>query len=143
MSGANHKKVRGEPRAHHLRRRPPADPTARRAPSPQVLPMDKSGSGMTSMRFLGSGMTSMRVLAAAAALLGAAAQPTPLTITLDGTTALHRFDGHGALSAGASSRLLWDYSEPQRSQVLDYLFKPNFGAGMQILKVEIGGDGQR
>eukprot|EP01084_Bolivina_argentea_P194273 333296_1 len=50
------------------------------------------------------------------------------------------FDGIGALSAGASSRLLIDYDEPYRSQVLDYLFKPQFGAALQILKVEIGGD---
>src|SRR5690606_36668355 len=50
------------------------------------------------------------------------------------------FDGTGALSAGASSRLLIDYPEPERSQILDYLFKPNYGASLQILKVEIGGD---
>ena len=61
-----------------------------------------------------------------------------LSLNLDGTTALHTFDGHGALSAGASSRLLWDYPEPQRTEVLDFLFKPNFGAMMSILKVEIG-----
>jgi hypothetical protein len=65
-----------------------------------------------------------------------------ISITLDGTTALHSFNGHGALSAGASSRLLWDYPEPQRSEILDYLFKPNFGAEFSILKVEIGGDSQ-
>ena len=53
-----------------------------------------------------------------------------------------RFDGLGALSAGASSRFLPDYSEPYRSQILDYLFLPRFGAALQILKVEIGGDGQ-
>jgi hypothetical protein len=35
-------------------------------------------------------------------------------------------------------RLLVDYVEPQRTEVLDYLFKPNFGASLQILKVEIG-----
>lgn len=64
------------------------------------------------------------------------------TIHLDGSTAAHVFDGNGALSAGASSRLLWDYPEPQRSQVLDYLFKPSFGASLSILKVEIGGDAQ-
>lgn len=50
------------------------------------------------------------------------------------------FEGVGALSAGASSRLLYDYPEPQRSDILDYLFKPNFGASMHHLKVEIGGD---
>src|SRR5438309_1373818 len=41
------------------------------------------------------------------------------------------FEGIGAVSAGASSRLLIDYAEPQRSEILDYLFKPNFGAGLQ------------
>jgi hypothetical protein len=50
------------------------------------------------------------------------------------------FDGVGAISAGASSRLLYDYPEPERSQILDYLFLPNYGASLQILKVEIGGD---
>ena len=55
--------------------------------------------------------------------------------TLDSSTAHHVYAGHGALSAGASSRLLWDYDEPQRSQVLDYLFKPQFGAGLHMLKV--------
>ena len=53
------------------------------------------------------------------------------------------FDGIGGLSGGgATTRLLVDYKEPQRSQVLDYLFKPSFGASLQILKVEIGGDSQ-
>ncbi|GAA6079873.1 galactocerebrosidase, partial [Tachysurus ichikawai] len=42
----------------------------------------------------------------------------------------------------ATSRLLVNYAEPYRSQILDYLFKPNFGASLQILKVEIGGDAQ-
>jgi hypothetical protein len=50
------------------------------------------------------------------------------------------FDGLGAASAGASSRLLIDYPEPQRSQILDYLFKPGYGAALQHLKVEIGAD---
>lgn len=43
---------------------------------------------------------------------------------------------------GATSKLLVNYPEPQRSEILDYLFKPNFGAALQILKVEIGGDAQ-
>ncbi|XP_064195389.1 galactocerebrosidase-like isoform X1 [Anguilla rostrata] len=54
-----------------------------------------------------------------------------------------QFDGIGGLSGGgATSRLLVNYAEPYRSQILDYLFKPNFGASLQILKVEIGGDAQ-
>ncbi|WP_406500895.1 hypothetical protein [Streptomyces sp. NBC_00846] len=38
--------------------------------------------------------------------------------------------GHGdAISGGgATSRLLIDYPEPQRSQVLDYPIKPGYGA---------------
>lgn len=61
-------------------------------------------------------------------------------ITVDGGSAGRVFDGIGALSAGASSRLLADYPEPERSRILDYLFKPGYGAALQILKVEIGGD---
>ena len=61
-------------------------------------------------------------------------------ISIDGNDKGRTFDGIGALSAGASSRLLIDYPEPQRSEILDYLFKPNFGAALQINKVEIGGD---
>jgi O-glycosyl hydrolase len=52
------------------------------------------------------------------------------------------YDGHGALSAGASSRLLYDYPIKQRDEILDYLFTPNFGASLDLLKVEIGGDSQ-
>ena len=52
------------------------------------------------------------------------------------------YDGHGGLSAGASSRLLYDYAEDTRSEILDYLYKPKFGANLHICKVEIGGDTQ-
>jgi galactosylceramidase len=52
-----------------------------------------------------------------------------------------RFDGIGALSAGGTSRLLYDYAEPHRSTMLDLLFSPTGGgAALHILKVEIGGD---
>ena len=61
-------------------------------------------------------------------------------IVLDGNSKGRIFDGLGAASAGASSRLLIDYPEPQRSQILDYLFKPGYGAALQHLKVEIGAD---
>lgn len=62
------------------------------------------------------------------------------SLVLDGSQTEREFEGIGALSAGASSRLLIDYPEPQRSEILDFLFKPNFGASLQHLKVEIGGD---
>ena len=50
--------------------------------------------------------------------------------------------GLGAMSTAGTSRLLQDYAEPLRSQILDYMFKPNFGASMQHLKVALGGDGE-
>lgn len=62
-----------------------------------------------------------------------------VNITLDPKQPGRTFEGIGAVSAGASSRLLIDYPEPERSQVLDYLFKPDYGASLQHLKVEIGG----
>ncbi|PYC80859.1 galactosylceramidase [Streptomyces tateyamensis] len=66
---------------------------------------------------------------------------TSTAITVDGTSPGRTFDGVGAISGGGgNSRLLFDYPEPQRSQILDYLFKPGYGAALQLLKVEIGGD---
>ncbi|MGA2617440.1 MAG: hypothetical protein ABSF26_07510 [Thermoguttaceae bacterium] len=64
---------------------------------------------------------------------------TPVTLCLKGSDTGRTFEGVGAVSAGASTRLLYDYEEACRSDVLDFLFKPNFGAGFQHLKVEIGG----
>ncbi|WP_084598599.1 cellulose binding domain-containing protein [Actinoplanes subtropicus] len=64
-----------------------------------------------------------------------------VSIPIDGSSGGRTFDGVGAVSGGGgNSRLLYDYPEAQRSQILDYLFKPNYGAALQILKVEIGGD---
>lgn len=73
---------------------------------------------------------------AIAARAAAPSQP----VVLDGSSPGRIFDGLGAVSAGASSRLLFDYPEPQRSQILDYLFKPDYGASLQRLKIEIGAD---
>ena len=42
------------------------------------------------------------------------------TMVLDGQGPGRTFEGLGGLSAGAGTRLLVDYPEPQRSQVLDY-----------------------
>ena len=67
-------------------------------------------------------------------------QPGKSAVVLDSGAPGSVFEGIGALSAGASSRLLIDYPEPQRSDILDFLFKPRFGAAIQHLKVEIGGD---
>jgi O-glycosyl hydrolase len=63
------------------------------------------------------------------------------TISIDKSGSGKVFEGVGAISGGGgNTRLLIDYPEPYRSQILDYLFKPNYGASLQILKVEIGAD---
>lgn len=62
-------------------------------------------------------------------------------INVDAADTGRIFDGVGAISGGGgNSRLLIDYPAQQRNQILDYLFKPGYGASLQILKLEIGGD---
>jgi hypothetical protein len=63
------------------------------------------------------------------------------SIVISGASSGRVYDGVGGLSGGGgTSRLLWDYPAKQRDEILDYLFKPNYGASIQILKVEIGDD---
>ena len=63
-------------------------------------------------------------------------------IRLDGNAGGKRFDGIGLVNGGgATSVLLKDYPEPQRSQILDLVYKPKFGASVSALFVEIPGDG--
>ncbi len=80
------------------------------------------------------------LLALAIGFASVVANGQKVSVVLDGNSAGRVFDGIGAVSAGASSRLLIDYPEPQRSQILDYLFKPGYGAALQLLKVELGAD---
>jgi galactosylceramidase len=52
-----------------------------------------------------------------------------------------QFDGIGAISGGgATSKLLADYDPGIAKDILDFLFRPNFGAAVHLMKVEIGGD---
>jgi hypothetical protein len=70
------------------------------------------------------------------------AAPPAVVVTLDSQDQGRVFDGIGAVSGGGGvARLLVNYPEPQRSQILDFLFRPNYGASLHALKVEIGGDG--
>ena len=78
-------------------------------------------------------------LALSLVLVGLTTSAATVTVSLDAKDTGRVFEGIGAVSAGASTRLLYDYAEPYRSDVLDFLFKPKFGAGFQHLKVEIGG----
>ncbi|MFB7617476.1 ricin-type beta-trefoil lectin domain protein [Kitasatospora sp. NPDC056181] len=99
-------------------------------------------------RTLRSAAVAASLLLSGALVAGQAATPAlaatttvNTSITVDGTKSGRTFDGIGAASGGGgNSRLLVDYPEPQRSQLLDYLFKPGYGASLQSLKIEIGGD---
>ena len=63
-------------------------------------------------------------------------------VQLNGDAGGKRFDGIGVVDGGgATSVLLKDYPEPQRSQILDLVYKPMFGASVSSLLVEIPGDG--
>jgi O-glycosyl hydrolase len=67
--------------------------------------------------------------------------PGTTNITINGAAGGRVLDGVGAISGGGgNSRLLPEYPQAQRSQILDYLFKPGYGSAVQILKLEIGGD---
>ena len=69
------------------------------------------------------------------------ASSTNRTITISGSDTGKFFEGLGGVSGGgATSVLLMSYPEPQRSQILDLMFKPNFGASMTTLYSEVGGD---
>ena len=53
------------------------------------------------------------------------------------------YEGIGALSGGGGvTRLLIDYPQHIQDDIFDILFKPQAGASLQIIKVEIGGDTQ-
>lgn len=86
--------------------------------------------------------TCRRRLLLAAALSCLAEVSLGAVITLDAATVAHTYTGHGGLSAGASSRLLRDYAPAIQADILDMLFKPQFGLNLHIIKVEIGGDAQ-
>src|SRR3954465_12158136 len=111
--------------------------------------MNGSPTGGTGPRFSRSGrarrvaaaLVGGAIVAALSGILPTAPAQAAASITINGSSGGRVFDGVGAISGGGgNSRLLVDYPEPQRTQILDYLFKPGVGAAMQILKVEIGGD---
>jgi O-glycosyl hydrolase len=71
----------------------------------------------------------------------AALAASETVIHVDGASGGRIYDGVGAVSGGgATTRLLLDYPEAEREEVLDYLFLPGYGAALEMLKVEIGGD---
>ena len=78
------------------------------------------------------------MLLALAMTATAATQTIRITDLQKGKT----FDGIGAVNGGgATSVLLKDYPEPQRSQIMDMVYKPMFGASVSAILVEVPGDG--
>lgn len=77
------------------------------------------------------------VVPPAAVAYAAPAQQIPLEVASQGP----RFDGIGFVSGGgAAAVLLKNYPEPQRSQILDLVYKPKFSAPASALLVESPGD---
>lgn len=94
-----------------------------------------------------AGAACAAALAAASTAAASSARPratavpnTPVTVS--GARLGPSFQGIGAISGGGgNSRYLIDYPARQRAAILDYLFRPNYGAALQLLKIEIGGNG--
>lgn len=87
----------------------------------------------------------MRISAQSAALLlsAALAVASAAPIPVDLGALWVPFEGVGALSGGGGvTRLLIDYPDAIQQDIYDILFKPNAGASLQYIKIEIGGDTQ-
>ena len=64
------------------------------------------------------------------------------TVRLGAQSSGKSFDGIGVVNGGgATAVLLKDYPEPQRSQIMDLVYKPMFGGSVSSLLVEVPGDG--
>ena len=84
----------------------------------------------------------LQIIVLTAFSMTAQAQDRPQQISISTHDTGKRFDGIGAVNGGgATSVLLKDYPEPQRSQIMDLVYKPMFGASVSALLVEIPGDG--
>ena len=124
---------------------PPADDGARKGS--HVIVIQRAGLRHLTARLLTARhltvVAAAVVLGSACALAAVPVQPAAAAtaITVNGTSAGRTFGGIGAISGGGgNTRLLTDYPAAQQQQILDYLFTPGYGADLQILKVEIGGD---
>ena len=64
------------------------------------------------------------------------------TVRISSRSTGKTFDGIGIVNGGgATSVLLKDYPDKQRSEIMDIVYKPKFGASVSTLLVEIPGDG--
>lgn len=63
-----------------------------------------------------------------------------MKIRIDGNDKGRVFEGIGGVFSNGMTKLLEDYPEEQRKDILRFLFEENFGAALQHVKVEIGSD---
>lgn len=63
---------------------------------------------------------------------------TRISILKDSSSSL--FYGIGGVTSNGMTKLLREYKEEYRNDILDFLFKPCFGASFHHLKIEIGSD---
>jgi galactosylceramidase len=65
----------------------------------------------------------------------------PVTnVSLNSTFEGRTYEGIGYVSSSGSTKLLMDYPKEQQEEIIDYLFKPQFGASLNHYKMEIGSD---
>lgn len=69
-----------------------------------------------------------------------AAEAAPAVVNINGTDVGRSFEGIGGVFSNGMTKLLMDYPEDQRDDILGLLFKPKFGAALQHVKIEIGTD---
>ncbi|AEC01613.1 galactosylceramidase [Parasphaerochaeta coccoides] len=63
-----------------------------------------------------------------------------VTIMVDGKKSGRTYQGIGGVTSNGMTKLLYEYPENQQKDILNFLFRPKFGASLQMLKVEIGSD---
>lgn len=63
-----------------------------------------------------------------------------VNVVLDGKQTGRTFLGIGGVTSNGMTKLLHEYPENQREDILAFLFEPKFGASLQTVKVEIGSD---
>ncbi|OCT11274.1 hypothetical protein A8709_06250 [Paenibacillus pectinilyticus] len=85
-------------------------------------------------------VTASAVLLSTASVFVALPAYASTSVTINGSGSGRTFEGVGIVNSSGTSKLLYDYPANQQSDILDFLFKPNFGAGLTVFKNEIGGD---
>ena len=73
-------------------------------------------------------------------LLAPALAVAATSLPIGGTQCGRKYEGIGGL-LNSDAPWLRGYPEPQRSEILDVLFKPQYAGSLQCLKLEVGGDG--